>query len=278
MAKDKRWMQKANRSMKRRGTVGSFTKWCKDHGYGGVTSEAIAAGLRAGGKIAKKAAFAKAARKARHGQGGMVQGGPEEFGLGGILGETAVGAGSGLLTGAAIGAVGGPIGMGLGALIGGGVGLVKGIFGHRQETFDKWNREGEAKRQEDLFAQDEQKAAAAAVKETARVESFQNQYLSRIESNQAVNPFTPTFPFGGLTPFNNQVEIEVEDDEVIFNPKTGKGRQVQGKSHAQGGIITKEEPGTMIFSDKIINKLTGNTFAKDAAPLQKRLTELDKLA
>ncbi len=48
--------------MQKRGTVGSFTEWCKRKGYGGVTDACIAAGLKAGGLIAKKAAFAKAVR------------------------------------------------------------------------------------------------------------------------------------------------------------------------------------------------------------------------
>lgn len=58
----KKWMQKATKSMERRGTKGSFTQWCKSHGYGGVTDACIKAGLKAGGAIAKKAQFAKAAR------------------------------------------------------------------------------------------------------------------------------------------------------------------------------------------------------------------------
>lgn len=58
----KNWMGKARESMVRRGTVGSFTAWCKRHGYGGVTAACIEAGLKAGGKIAKKASFAKAAK------------------------------------------------------------------------------------------------------------------------------------------------------------------------------------------------------------------------
>jgi hypothetical protein len=49
--------------MERKGTVGSFTAWAKKHGHKGVTGEAIEEGLQKGGKIAKKAAFAKAARK-----------------------------------------------------------------------------------------------------------------------------------------------------------------------------------------------------------------------
>lgn len=64
--KKKKWMQKAARSMKRRGTVGSFTRWCKKQGFRGVTNECIRRALKRGGALAKKAAFAKAARKARH--------------------------------------------------------------------------------------------------------------------------------------------------------------------------------------------------------------------
>ena len=59
-----KWMQKAAKSMKRRGTEGSFTAWCKKNGYGGVTAQCIAAGLKKGGAIAKKASFAKAAKGA----------------------------------------------------------------------------------------------------------------------------------------------------------------------------------------------------------------------
>jgi hypothetical protein len=61
--KSGKWMQKAATKMKKKGTEGSFTRWCKQHGYGGVTGACIAAGLKKGGKIAKKAAFAKAAKK-----------------------------------------------------------------------------------------------------------------------------------------------------------------------------------------------------------------------
>jgi hypothetical protein len=60
----KKWMQAAAKKMRKKGTVGSFTAWCKRKGYGGVTDACIAAGLKAGGKIAKKAQFAKAARSA----------------------------------------------------------------------------------------------------------------------------------------------------------------------------------------------------------------------
>ena len=55
-----RWLQTAVRRMKRKGTVGSFTRWCG----GKVTNECIRRGLKSKSpKIRKKAAFAKAVRK-----------------------------------------------------------------------------------------------------------------------------------------------------------------------------------------------------------------------
>lgn len=62
MAK-KKWMQRARTSMKKRGTVGSFTRWCKTQGFSGVTTECIRKGLASRSRaIRKKAAFAKAAK------------------------------------------------------------------------------------------------------------------------------------------------------------------------------------------------------------------------
>ena len=59
-----RWIQKAVARMKRKGTVGSFTAWCKQQGYGGVTSACIAAGKRSNNpKIRMKATFAGNVRK-----------------------------------------------------------------------------------------------------------------------------------------------------------------------------------------------------------------------
>jgi len=62
MAK-KKWMGKARKSMQKRGTVGSFTRWCKAQGFSGVTAECIRKGLNSRSKaIRKKAGFAKAAK------------------------------------------------------------------------------------------------------------------------------------------------------------------------------------------------------------------------
>ena len=57
MSDDPKWMEHAAERMKAKGTVGSFGK---------ATPKKIAAGLKKGGKMAKKAAFAKAAMKAKH--------------------------------------------------------------------------------------------------------------------------------------------------------------------------------------------------------------------
>jgi hypothetical protein len=50
MAKDGHWIEHATAKMKKNGTLGSFGK---------ATPKKIAAGLKTGGKMAKKAQFAK---------------------------------------------------------------------------------------------------------------------------------------------------------------------------------------------------------------------------
>jgi len=48
---------------------GKFTSWCKSHGYGGVTTACIEAGLRAkSGTVRKEANFARNARKWKKGR------------------------------------------------------------------------------------------------------------------------------------------------------------------------------------------------------------------
>ena len=57
MADDPKWMEHAAEKMKSKGSLGSFGK---------ATPKKIKAGLAKGGVMAKKAAFAKAAMKAKH--------------------------------------------------------------------------------------------------------------------------------------------------------------------------------------------------------------------
>ena len=66
-ASKKKWLQSASKQMKKKGTVGSFTAYCKSKGFKGVTSECIAMGMRSKDPgIRKKANFARnAGRVAR---------------------------------------------------------------------------------------------------------------------------------------------------------------------------------------------------------------------
>lgn len=60
MAK-KEWMQGVKKKIEKRGTEGSFTRWCKSRGYEGVTAECIEKGLNSDSKsIQAKAKLAKA--------------------------------------------------------------------------------------------------------------------------------------------------------------------------------------------------------------------------
>ena len=59
MSDDPRWMEHAAEKMKRKGTLGSFGK---------ATPKKIAAAEKKGGKMAKKANFAKQAKKASQGK------------------------------------------------------------------------------------------------------------------------------------------------------------------------------------------------------------------
>ena len=62
----KKWIQDAKESMKRRGTEGAFAAWCKEQGYGSVTAECIAQGLKSKSPtIRRRAGLAKAFATAR---------------------------------------------------------------------------------------------------------------------------------------------------------------------------------------------------------------------
>lgn len=64
--KKKKWIQKASARMKKEGTEGSFTAWCKRKGHDGVTEECIRQGLASKDPgIRKKANFARNVRRRR---------------------------------------------------------------------------------------------------------------------------------------------------------------------------------------------------------------------
>jgi hypothetical protein len=63
----KKWMQSASKSIKKRGTAGSFVRWCKSRGYSGATAACIAEGKRSKSATIRRRAtlagnYAKASR------------------------------------------------------------------------------------------------------------------------------------------------------------------------------------------------------------------------
>jgi len=50
MALKNLWMQKVRKRMEKKGTVGAFTRWCKQHGHKGATMACVREALRIGRK------------------------------------------------------------------------------------------------------------------------------------------------------------------------------------------------------------------------------------
>lgn len=66
MAKKEKWIQKSAEQIKEKGTEGSFTRWCKEQGFDGVTVECIRKGLRSkDSRIRKKALWAQNVRASK---------------------------------------------------------------------------------------------------------------------------------------------------------------------------------------------------------------------
>ena len=62
--KEGKWIQAATKSMRARGTAGSFAAWCRRRGYSKVTLACIQKGLKSRSPaIRKKANFARNVRK-----------------------------------------------------------------------------------------------------------------------------------------------------------------------------------------------------------------------
>ena len=57
VARPRKWIQKAIKK------PGAFTAYCKGKGYEGVTSACIQEGIKAGGKVAKRAHLARTLRR-----------------------------------------------------------------------------------------------------------------------------------------------------------------------------------------------------------------------
>jgi hypothetical protein len=160
-----------------------------------------------------------------------------EYGLGGDIFS---GAASGAMTTAAIAPPWGAIG---GAVIGG----VSGFIGGKK----KKEAEEEAKRQQQSAA--DRQLAFAQYDPTN-----QQQYSNMLE-----------FKYGGMKKYamGGVPNAELEGGESIETPQ-GANFNIQGPSHAQGGVEMALENGTRVYSDKLKKPGTSKTYSE----LNKKLT------
>lgn len=189
----------------------------------------------------KKLVFAINARKWKHEDGGMIP----EFSWGGVLADTAAGAGMGALGGAAFGGIGALPG----AIIGGAGAFLKGAVG-------------------EIGANKEEQQQL----NLKRIDQANAGFNAMMMGNNN-NPFAPTFALGGMT---GNINAEIEKGEVAVSPD-GTMRKYQLPSHANttGDNFKYFDPGTMIFSDKLkFNK--SKTFAQQQDRYKKISDNADK--
>lgn len=191
--------------------------------------------------IRKKKQFAINAKKWKHEEGGLIP----EYSWGGVLADTAAGAGMGAMAGAPLGGIGALPG----AIIGGAGAFLKGavgeITGNKQEKLE--------------LAQ--QRIAQA------------NNSFNTMMGNGIQNPFTATFAMGGRV---GNINAEIEKGETALSPN-GTMHKFQLPSHANsvGDNFKSFDPGTMIFSDKL--KFSKNkTFAQQQNKYKKISDKADK--
>jgi hypothetical protein len=89
----------------------------------------------------------------------------------------------------------------------------------------------------------------------------------------AQSKYLDTFPYGGMIP--GQTPVELEKQEVYQTPD-GQMGQVDGPSHAEGGIDMSLPGGTFVWSDKLKTS-SGRTFADEAARLGKLKAKYEKM-
>jgi len=191
--------------------------------------------------IRKKKQFAINARKWRHEYGGLVP----EYSWGGVLADTAAGAGMGALSGSAVPG----IGTAIGAAIGGAGAFLKGAVGEIM---------GNRAEQAELAKQ--------------RVDNA-NMAFNTMMGAGIQNPFTPTFALGGKV---GLVNAEIEKGETAVSPDgTMYEYSLPPHANAMGDNFKYFDPGTMIFSDKLkFNK--HRTFAQEQNRYKKVSDKADK--
>ena len=187
------------------------------------------------------------------------KGKPEEFSLGGI----AASAGMGALSGSALG-------FPWGTILGGAAGLVSGISGHVSEKRQERARDQQLSSQQSMIEQQTQLGAEQA----AELAFTQRDEYTR-GMGQGSNAFAPTFPLGGIIPYEKEeykqdANAELEKGEVYRTPdkmiyKIGNN----AKTHVQGGELMQLPEGTEILGkDTVANGETAKELGNRLADMQ----------
>ena len=84
------------------------------------------------------------------------------------------------------------------------------------------------------------------------------------------------YPLGGLIPYDDTMPIETEGGESGVEPD-GDQFNIQGPSHAQGGVPMEAEVGTRIFSDKLTQPGTNATYSDLNKPIASKITKYQEI-
>lgn len=154
----------------------------------------------------------------------------------------------------------------IGGLVMAGLGLGQGIA----------NLIGGARQRRKAKAQ--AKAQAKAMREGQRMSAVRDEKLSELEPQQE---YAPTFACGGKVKRKMEiggriVPAEVEGGESMELPN-GQGVNIEGPTHAQGGVDMNLPEGTRIFSDKIKVPETNMTFSDKNKKLTSKISMYEKI-
>jgi len=113
-----------------------------------------------------------------------------------------------------------------------------------------------------------EKAAAKAKLDAETVNRYNRNNTVTSDKTYQTNSFT--FAYGGEVPEPN-AELELNEQ---FQMPDGQVGEVDGPSHAEGGVETALPEGTRIYSDRL--KHNGRTFAKTVKPINSKIAKLEK--
>ncbi len=104
-------------------------------------------------------------------------------------------------------------------------------------------------------------------------ESYANYVqMNQPWSNKTYQTDSFNFPYGGEIPMEEpNAELELNEQ---FQMPDGSVGEVDGPSHAEGGVPAALPEGTRIFSDRL--KHNGRTFAKTVKPINGKIAKLER--